>query len=116
MCVCVCVCVAFKIATVILLPDASSLRVCRIQATLGDEYVVYLLSDQEEKPCVVVFPREAVDAGAPSAAVEVCPPQSSHILKLMISSICIPIIDSRAAAVSLIRIAVEEDGLAARST
>mmetsp|Transcript_30657 Transcript_30657/g.86713 ORF Transcript_30657/g.86713 Transcript_30657/m.86713 type:complete len:245 (-) Transcript_30657:26-760(-) len=43
----------------------------RLQEELGDDFVLYLLADQEDKPCVVVFPTTAVQGGAPSAAVEV---------------------------------------------
>lgn len=42
----------------------------RLQAQLGDKYALYLLSDQKDKPCVVVFPSESVSGNAPSPAVE----------------------------------------------
>mmetsp|Transcript_32013 Transcript_32013/g.80858 ORF Transcript_32013/g.80858 Transcript_32013/m.80858 type:complete len:477 (+) Transcript_32013:188-1618(+) len=42
----------------------------RLQAQLGEDYVLYLLSDQQDKPCVAVFPAEAISGGAPSPTVE----------------------------------------------
>ena len=55
------------------------------QAELGDEYVLYLLTDQDEKPCVVVFPKEAVTSGAPSSTVEV----RQHHISRMADSIAV---------------------------
>lgn len=43
-----------------------------VQGELGEDYVLYLLEDQEEKPVAVVLPKDAAEQPLP-AAQEVLP-------------------------------------------
>lgn len=52
-------------------------RGCSVQGELGDDYVLYLLEDQEEKPVAVVLPKDAAEQPLP-AAQEVRPPCPTH--------------------------------------
>ena len=51
-----------------------------MQGELGDNYVLYLLEDQEEKPVAVVLPKDAAEQPLPAAqevglpACPGCPP------------------------------------------
>ena len=38
-----------------------------MQGELGDEYVLYLLEDQEEKPVAVILPKDAAEQPLPAA-------------------------------------------------
>ena len=38
-----------------------------MQGELGDDYVLYLLEDQEEKPVAVVLPKDAAEQPLPAA-------------------------------------------------
>ena len=37
-----------------------------MQGELGDEYVLYLLEDQEEKPVAVILPKDAAEQPLPA--------------------------------------------------
>ena len=59
-------------------------RRCIVQGELGDDYVLYLLEDQEEKPVAVVLPKDAAEQPL-SAAQEVssCLPEYPDHLPML---------------------------------
>lgn len=53
-------------------------EVLLLQGELGDDYVLYLLEDQEENPVAVVLPRDAAEQPL-SPTQEVCCSRHRHI-------------------------------------
>ena len=56
-----------------------------MQGELGDEYVLYLLEDQEEKPVAVILPKDAAEQPLPAVQevhqlLMACPVPSAHAL------------------------------------
>lgn len=71
-----------------------SRRRCIVQGELGDDYVLYLLEDQEEKPVAVVLPKDAAEQPLPAAqevrAACPCCPQHPPMLSLCLQDMLDP--------------------------
>ena len=51
-----------------------------MQGELGEDYVLYLLEDQEEKPVAVVLPKDAAEQPLPAAQEVRLPAQSAPVM------------------------------------
>jgi len=53
------------------------------QGELGEDYVLYMLEDQEEKPVVVILPKDAAEQPLPAT-------QEVHVFKLYGNLMSVP--------------------------
>jgi len=51
-----------------------------VQGELGEDYVLYLLEDQEEKPIAVVLPKNAAEQPLPAVQEVRLPSHAAHTM------------------------------------